>query len=178
MKTEHYLGGLILLTAAALVLSQRPFLPVDMPRIMDVEVLPDGPRMQDVRRYTEYGSGILPYTPREQAERARRADHGYDGKIHLGYAYRELSFLRMPFFAYSEYGLVTYEETGMGYQIALMGPEQLKILQGLTGKDYSGYRFPFWWHLWGWLFVAGFAALPLIWMREDERRWRREAGIE
>src|SRR3954471_6352396 len=80
MKTEHYLGGLIILLAAALVLSQRSFLPVNMPRILEVETLPDGPKLQDVRRYTEYGSGILPYTPREQAERAKRAGQGYEGK--------------------------------------------------------------------------------------------------
>jgi hypothetical protein len=175
MKAENLLGALVVALVAAVFFSGRPFPPVNMPRIEEVATLPDGPQMEQVRRFTEYGSGILPYNAKERQRRASK-DWSERRPVKLGYAYREVSFLRLPFWAYEEYGLVTFMDTPAGYQIAIMSPKQIELLQELTGKDWSRYRFPLWEHLWGWLFVLGFIGIPLLWLRE-RAKWREEQGI-
>jgi hypothetical protein len=167
MKSEILLSVTVVALAAALILSGRPFFPVNTPRIEEVATLPEGPKMAAVRRYTEYGSGILPYNARE---RAKRAPKGWDEKrpLKLGYAYREISFLRMPFFAYEEYGLVTFLDTPNGYQIAIMQPKQVELLEELTGRKWSDYRFPLERHLWGWLFVIA-VVCGVMWRLREQR---------
>ena len=175
MNAQYLTWPLVVGLVVVMIFSGRPSVPANIPRIEEVATLPDGPRMASVRAYTEYGSGVLPYNA---MERARRAPADWDARqpLKLGYAYREVSFLKMPFWAYEEYGLVTFMDTPAGYKIAIMNPKQMELLQELTGKDWSGYRFPIWAHLWGWLFVIGFIAGPLLWLRE-RAKWREEQGI-
>jgi hypothetical protein len=83
----------------------------------------------------------------------------------------------MPFWASKELGFVTYIETPEGLRFSVMVPEQLALLEELTGRKYSDrYSFPWHEHLWGWLFVLAF----LIWLvlnRRAEAKWRAESGI-
>jgi hypothetical protein len=185
MKGEKMLvrvmpGVLVILLAAIFVLSDRPWLPTSMPAVSEVETLPDTPKMADVRDYTEMGSAFLPHTEKEKARRQaeqRRQPYDYEKEpLRLGWSYREVSFLRMPFFAYEEFGLVTYFDRPGGYHIALLPPAQVELLGELTGKDYRGSRFPFYLYLWGWLFPIAAIALVWLYLRQEAKR-REEQGI-
>jgi hypothetical protein len=173
-------GVLVLALAAIFVLSDRPWLPTSMPAVSQIETLPNTPKMADVRRYTEMGSAFLPHTGKEQARRRaelRGAQYDYDNEpLRLGWSYREVSFLRMPFFAYEEFGLVTYFDRLGGYHIALLPPAQVELLGELAGKDYGEERFPFYFYLWGWLFPAAALGLVLLYLRHEARR-RAEQGL-
>jgi len=174
--SQGMFGVLVVVMAAAMFLSDRAFLPHNMPRIETITTLPDSPKTKDVRWYTEIGSGILPYTARERTKRAA-APPLQRQPLKLGYSYREVSFLRMPFWAYEEYGLVTFLDTAAGYQLALLSPAQLKLIEEASGRHFSKDD-PLRWlrHLWGWLFVAGFLAAAGLYLREHAR-WRQEQGI-
>lgn len=174
LKAEHLMGALVLALVAVMFLSGRPVPPQNLPRIEAIETLPDGAKLAKVRRFTEYGSGILPYTKLERMER-EKADWNRQ-PLKLGFSYREVTFAALPIIAYREYGLVTYLEEPGGYRIAILQPKQVELLQELTGRDYSGYSFPYWKHLWGWLFVIGFIVAACLYFLEEARR-REELGI-
>ena len=169
-----FLAAFALCVGLVLIVSERPWSATSMPRIDEVAVIPDNAKTAQVREYTEYGSGILPYMPREA-----RPGPGPDSErpIKLGWSYREFSLLRMPFWASKELGFVTYIETPEGLRFSVMVPEQLALLEQLTGETYSKrYSFPWHSHLWGWLFVLAF----LTWLalnRRAEAKWRAESGI-
>jgi hypothetical protein len=175
VKAEGLIGVPVLALAASLLLSGRPMFPADTPRVDEIEVLPDGPKMAQVRRYTDYGSGILPYNRWEKQTQAHRPPAARP-PLKLGWSYREISFLSLPLWAYSEHGLVTYLEEPSGYKIAILMPQQVQLLEDLTGKDYSGRSFAFWKHVWGWLIVLAFAAAFFLFLREEARK-REEEGI-
>ena len=168
MKAEHLLGLMVLIFAGIVLLSGRPFLPANTPRISEIHSLPEEPKFADVRDFTHYGSGILPYNARERAERSRR-NWNERQPIKVGYAFREVSMMRLPLAAYRDLGLVTYVETGAGYKIAILGPEQVELLEELTGRDYDGYFFPFWRYSWGWLVVFGFLSVLGLQYREHRK---------
>lgn len=174
MKAETLIGLVVLTVAVALVMSGRPFFPASTPRIHEIAQLPDGPAMADVREYTEYGSGLLPYNRWEQAERAPK-DWEAPQPVKLGYAFREVSFVGLPLWSYKEYGIVTFMDTAAGYKIALMSDEQLALLERLTGRRHSNFVFPFWRYAWGWLIVLGILAAVLLHWRE-QRKWREREG--
>lgn len=175
MKTEPLIGLPVMALAAALLFSGRPVLPANTPRVDEVEILPDGPRMEEVRRYTEYGSGLLPYNRAEQEARSLRSPEARP-ELKLGWSFREISFIGLPLWAYREYGLVTYLEEPAGYQIAILMPKQVELLEELTGHDYAGRSFAFWKYMWGWLIVLAFAAAFFLFLREEARK-REEEGI-
>jgi hypothetical protein len=82
----------------------------------------------------------------------------------------------LPLWASGEAGLVTYFETPIGWQVALMGPDQVRLLERISGRSYADYSFPFWKHMWGWLFVLGLVVWYLL-HRRAEAKWREETGI-
>jgi hypothetical protein len=176
IRAEHLFGILVLAMVAAILLGGRPKLPANTPRIHAIEQLPDDAKLAKVRRYTEYGSGILPYNRREQQDRAMR-DWSDRQPLRVGYSYREISFFGLPVWAYPEYGLVTFIEVPAGYNMAILRPQQVELLQELTGRDYSDYSFPWWKHLWGWLFPIGFIAAALRLLQEDRRRREAEGVV-
>ena len=176
MKAEHLFGILVLALVAAVFLGGRPKLPADTPRLEVVEQLPDTPKLAQVRRYTEYGSGILPYNARERRDREKRRWTERQ-PLQLGYSYREISFFGLPIWAYREYGLVTFVEVPSGFNIAILRPQQVELLRELTGKDFSNYRFALWKHLWGWLFPIGFIGALLLLLREDAKRREAEGVV-
>lgn len=175
MKAEHLMGVVVVTMAAAIFLGGRPLLPANTPRVDAIETLSDAPNMKQVRRYTEYGSGILPYNKREIEIRAKQPADPRP-PLRIGWSYREVSFFGLPIWAYEEYGFVTFLEEPMGYKIAILPPPQLELLQELTGKSYSGRHFPWWKHIWGWVFALGLGAVIFLQLRE-QARWREEQGI-
>ena len=174
MIPRLFLALLALCAGLVLFVSERPWSATSMPRIDEVAVIPDGPKTASVREYTEYGSGVLPYMPRE-APPAPGPDS--ERPIKLGWSYREFSVLRMPFQASKELGFVTYIETPEGRRFSVMVPEQLELLEQLAGRKISArYSFPWHRHLWGWAFVLAF----LVWLflnRRAEAKWREESGV-
>ena len=174
MIPRLFLAAFALCVGLVLIVSDRPWSATSMPRIDEVAVIPDGPKTESVREYTEYGSGVLPFMEREA-----RPSPGPDSErpIKLGWSYRELGLLRMPFWASKELGFVTYIETPEGLRFSVMVPEQLALLEQMTGQKYSDrYTFPWHEHLWGWLFVLAFLAW-LVLNRRAEAKWRAETGI-
>jgi len=176
MKAEHLFGILVLALVAAVFLGGRPKLPANTPRIEAIERLPDTPRLAQVRRYTEYGSGILPYNAREKRDRERRR-WDEPQPLQLGYSYREVSFFGLPIWAYEEFGLVTFIEVPSGFNLAILRPQQVELLRELTGKDYSSQGLSLWKHLWGWLFPLGFIGAALLLLREDAKRREAEGVV-
>ena len=174
MIPRIFLAALALCAGLVMLVSERPWSATSMPRIDEVAVVPDGPKTASVREYTEYGSGVLPYM-----ERQARPAPGPDSErpVKLGWSYREFGVLRMPFWASKELGFVTYIETPEGLRFSVMVPEQVALLEKLTGQKYSArYSFPWHRHLWGWLFVLAFLAW-LVLNRRAEAKWREESGI-
>lgn len=160
------LAAIALAVAAALLLSDRPVGLTDMMRIEEIAILPDSGRLEPVRRYTMIGSGLIPYMPGEPAPPATARP-----PIKLGWVYREISGLRMPFFAASQFGPVTFVELAQGRQYALMGPEQLAELDARAGRAMTaGYSFQWYKRLWGWLIVFALIGWTLLRRREERIR--------
>jgi hypothetical protein len=169
------LGLLAAAFAITFFLSEREWGLTSMPRVEAVDTLPDTPELAAVRHYTQIGSGLLPYLPRERARHA--ASLAQEGqRLKVGFSYREVSILRVPIWASEDNGLVTYFELPSWYQIALINADQVRLLERISGRSYSGYSFPRWKHMWGWLFLLGLIGWYLL-HRRALARWREETGI-
>jgi hypothetical protein len=162
VKSHYILGALAVALAAILILSDRPWGMTSVYRIEEIATLPEDARLAPVRRYTEIGSGIFPYVGREGPPAP-----GTRQPLKLGFAYRELSAFRMPFWASSDFGMVTYYEAPWGRQFAVITPGQKPLLDQLAGAPMTQDRsFRWYLHLWGWLFVLGLAVWTLVKRRE------------
>ena len=174
MLPRMVLAALALGVAAALILSDRPWSATSMPRIDEIAALPETPEADAATSGAEVGV-VLPYD-RDQALRQARGDALSFGSK-LGYSYREVSIARMPLWAKRELGFVKFRPSPDGYYAEPLGDEQMARLKAVTGKDWAGsYAFPFWAHMWGWLFALGF----LAWLYLNHRaqvKWREESGI-
>ena len=153
------------------LLTTRPLQGYSMYQIEEIATLPDTPELADVRRYTEIGSGMLPYecgwTPRATPARP---------PLKLGWTYRETSALRMPFWAAGEFGFVTYLEQPSGIEFGILSPSQVAMLEERLGRRFTeNYSFPWYLHLWGWLPLIGLIVWTWLWRREanlaEEARW-------
>ncbi|HEX8366868.1 MAG TPA: hypothetical protein VF603_16430 [Allosphingosinicella sp.] len=169
------LGLLAAAFALAFFLSEREWGLTSMPRVEAIDTLPATPELAAVRRYTEIGSGLLPYLPRERARKAA-ALRVERQPLRVGFSYREISILRLPIWAAEDNGLVTYIELPSWYQIALINDDQVRLLERISGRSYSGYSFPRWKHMWGWLFLLGLIGWYLL-HRRAVAKWREETGI-
>ncbi|MGQ0589593.1 MAG: hypothetical protein ACT4N8_08695 [Sphingosinicella sp.] len=158
---------LVLFVAASLIFGDRPWSLTSAPRVAEIDTLPDSPALASVRRYTEIGSGTLPYP----ARRTPFAPGFGPPPLKVGWAYREVSLVGMPLWAYPEGGLVTYFERPDGIQVALLGPEQAVLLDRITGRDYARRDFPWFQYVWGFLLPLGI----LLWTGLRRRElWRAE----
>ena len=155
-----------LAVAAVLLFSDRPVGLTDAMRIETIVVLPDSDRMEPVRRHTMIGSGIIPYRPGEEAPAVLERP-----PIRVGFVYREVSALAMPFFAKPEFGPVTFLDLPEGRQYALLEPDQARLLDELAGGPVAtGYRFAWYERLWGWLVVVALIVWTLLRRREARIR--------
>jgi hypothetical protein len=171
MRSQIILGLLAAALGAVLFLSDRPWGMTGSYRIAKIATLPDDPRLAPVRRYTQIGSGALPYIGREAPP-----PQGSRPPLRLGWAYREFSAFRMPFWASSEWGMVTYYDAPWGRQFAVIMPGQKPLLDQLAGAPVTqNYRFPWYRYLWGWLFVVGLGIWTVVKRREvrkaEEEHW-------
>lgn len=107
---------------------------------------------------------------------------GYDSKgepiqLDLGYSYREVSALWMPFWASTDQGIVLYGGNGGPVSITPVTDIDRAAMVKASGVDLvEGYRFPFYEHLWGWLSLVGLALAT--WLMVRRTQWKRDkAGI-
>ena len=91
MASRIILAAIVLTMGIILYMSDRPWGFTSMPRIAEIALIPDGESTDSIRRYTEVGSGILPYMEDE----ARPAARGQP-PLKVGWSYREQIIFRMP----------------------------------------------------------------------------------
>ena len=161
-RSNLVLAAWAVCVAAILFLSDRPWSAFSLARIDPVAELPDTPAFADVRRYTEIGSGFLPYFPGEA--RPETVDRP---ALKLGWAYREIGLMRMPFWVSSDIGYVAYYEQPTGRQIGILSPSQVEMIEQRTGRRFTReYAFPWYLKPWGWLVVLGLVGWTLFSRRE------------
>ncbi|ARS25870.1 hypothetical protein [Sphingomonas sp. KC8] len=96
----------------------------------------------------------------------------------LGYSYREVALIGLPFVAYPELGLVLFDETPTGLRAYPLDAETLHGLEVEAGRSFTrDYSFPFYRFMWGWLFVAALAAWLILQMRVKARTRLQSAPV-
>jgi hypothetical protein len=159
---------------AVFMLSPRGWSMTDIPRIEALAALPDTEKVGNVLSGLDTGI-VLPYLP---GEARARSESSTPAVLRIGILYREVSLMKMPFWAYRDGGLVAYRALPSGYSAAPVPPEQVAALEAAAGQVYSGRRFALWQHLWGWLFGLGFLSWWFVARREEARRDAGDAEIE
>lgn len=98
--------------------------------------------------------------------------------LDLGWSYREISGLWMPFWAYRDQGLVLFSKAPDGsYMLAPVSDAELAKIKDVTGRDVaSEYSFPLANHLWGWLPMVALLGF-IFWLRRRETRRREALGV-
>jgi hypothetical protein len=90
---------------------------------------------------------------------------------------REWAFLGMPFGFYTENGHVLYVRDNWQTIYIPLSDKGVEALASANGHDVTkGYIYPYWTHLWGWLFAAGIGLAVYLWLRRAARI-REEEGI-
>ncbi len=110
----------------------------------------------------------LPRTP----EFAGYDDSGEPVQFDLGYSYRELSLLWMPFAAYADQRFVLFSATGARTSMTPLTDIDRAAIVKIGGTDLTKtYQFPLYAHIWGWLVVlATVVAISLIARRTTRPR--------
>ena len=93
--------------------------------------------------------------------------------LRFGYSIRELDILGMPFVPHKEYGHVIYYETPYEFVGAQATDDYLKQVKIPTAKPLNDWDFPYWQHMWGWLWLIGLIGIGLFELGALRRR--REA---
>jgi hypothetical protein len=180
-------GALALMLLASLTLSERYFVLSDRPMVVHIAAIKTSPEMAGmVGTLDEYGVHLRREPSKLEAVAVLgQAVNGTlkpDNFRHMtdpafGYSVREWSFFGMPFGFYTEYGNVLYVRNDWGTIYAPLTPEGLEKVNRTNGRDVtSGNLFPFWAHLWGWVFVAGLGLAIWLWLRRSARK-REEEGL-
>lgn len=92
----------------------------------------------------------------------------------LGYSYREIALIGLPFLAYPDLGMVLFDETPTGLRAYPIEAAYLEALEAEAGVPLArDYSFPYYRFLWGWLFVAVLAAWVFL-----QRRARARGRVE
>ena len=178
MKSKYVLAAWALCIAAILLLSDRPWHLYGMYAIDEVATLPDAPEFADVRRYTEIGSGLLPGGSNDEAQAlALRPE------MKLGWLHWEYGLARMPFWAASDAGWVTYIDLPHGRQFAILSPTHVDMIEQRLGRRISDeYAFAWYGRMWGWLLVLGLIGWTLLNRREariaEDAKWAEPEPVE
>lgn len=151
--------ALVIFLAGALLGSERGFMASN--RAVTTEVA-------DIKLPEEFGSPhsyISNYgahyarqrSPIEQALKGAFAERKTSEPM-VGYSVREVTFLGMPFAYYTEMGWVLYYTGEHGIVSMPLNDRGIAMVNKALGRDVrQGFFYPFWWHAWGWLFIAGVA---------------------
>ena len=175
---SRYVIGLVALAMVfILFLTDRPLGLTSNPRIDEIAVLPDDPRLAELRRQIQWGDSLYPYI----SAKAQAAANSKNLKF--GWTYREWNMLGMPFAAYPESGFAAYIEMRSGVKLALIDEQNAGLIEEVIGRDpAAGYIFPWHLHIWGWLIVLGLAVWQVLSLIEIKRAKReaevRESGQE
>ncbi len=103
---------------------------------------------------------------------------GYDDKgetiqLDLGYSYREMSALWMPFAAFEDQGFVMYSGSGDNISISPVSDVDRAAIIKVAGSDLTkSYSFPYYAHVWGWLSVL--ALVFVTWLMVKRAEWKRD----
>jgi hypothetical protein len=152
--------------AGILILSDRPYALTSNPRVDEILLLPDDPRLEPLRREIQWGDSLYPYISATAQARAAESPP----KLKFGWTYREWNMLSMPFAAYGESGFAAFLEMRGGIKLALADEETRRLIEEVIGRDpTSGYAFPWYRHIWGWLIIAGLALWQLLSLSEIAR---------
>jgi hypothetical protein len=175
MASRIMLGLLAVAMAAVMFLTDRPWGLTSSPRVDEIAVLPDDPRLEPLRRQIQWGPDGYPYI----SERARAAATSDAPRLKLGWTYREWNILGMPFAAYDESGFVAFLELRRGIKLAILDQPRLDLLARITGRDPTqGYAFAAWRHVWGWLIVLGLIVWQILGSREIRRARAAERAAD
>lgn len=153
--------------AAVFILSPRPWSVVNRPGFDRIAVLPAAAQ-RPMRTWLDERGISLPWPGAPETEQPL---------LTLGYAYREVGALRMPFAAYGDPGLVLYDARGKWGPAVPLDTAGQAELRRIAGRALDAdYRFPLWRFLWGWLFAAPLAVWYWLQLREERRR-KDAAGV-
>ena len=164
--------GIIILSFA---LHPLPLLRTDAPAVHHIEDLPPDTNFVRLQFVLDYSGGvIMPVKGGPDPEKGEKPTLPA-----IGYSYREMSMLGLPFFAYKEYGIGLYSRGHNSIDFTPLDLDKIDVLENVMGTKLArtrGYFFPFWMHIWGWLVLA--IGLGWAWWewRDAERR-KDEAGI-
>ena len=176
MYSRIVLVALVLVMAANFALTDRSWKLASLPRMRELATLQSGPALAEFVAATQASGDRLDYPPRA----APRAPAPGAPPLKAGIAYREVTLFGMPLWAYPEPGLVTYYERPDHMQVLVIPPDERATLDEATGMAYSQVRFPWYFHLWGWILPL----LILLWTkaravdirRAEEEELRRGAA--
>jgi len=155
-----------------LLVSSRPVGFYRMMQVEEIATVPDTPELAEVRRDTLRGSGFI--------EHLRPAIAPLDRQIQplkLGWVYKEVGFFGMPYYAENvSYGPILYIDSGYGYSLLGIREDAVQAIESAVGRPViTGYRFAWYWHVWGLAFPLLLFALVWMWRRErharEERQW-------
>lgn len=175
-------AGLLLVTlAAAMIFGNRPWALANQPMVTHLRAIKLPKDVDFVYELDSYGLHVQQsWSPWERLVEVTKVMHGVPMRQPtfrdmtepaLGSSIREVSFFGMPFGWYRDMGDVVYVRNDWGAIYAPLVPATLARVNKENGGDVTqGNIFPFWLHLWGWLWIAG---LGLLWHRANVRR--REA---
>ena len=171
---SRYVIGLVALAmVAVMILTDRPLGLTSNPRIDEIEVLPDDPRLAELRRQIQWGDSLYPYISAKAQTAADATD------VKFGWTYREWNMLGMPFAAFPESGFAAYIEMRGGVKLALIDEQNEGLIEEVIGRDpASGYVFPWHLHIWGWLIVLAIAVWQVLSLTEIRRAKRQAEANE
>jgi hypothetical protein len=115
----------------------------------------------------------LPRTP----EFSGYDDNGEPIELDLGYSYREISALWMPFVGFEDQGFILYSRRGDNVSIAPLTDVDRSAMTKMAGRDLTkSYSFPIYAHIWGWLSILGLLCVTWLIIKRVGRK-RDKAGI-
>lgn len=138
----------------------------------------------EVRQGAPWWVQLLPVTVLQKAalvedlpDDSRFEAYGADGTpapLNVGYAYREIRLLWMPFFAWDAGGFVFFSRTESSqYSIAPATEiEFIRVARAIGHDPRAGYSFNPLRHMWGWL-----ALIPLFFAWRRYRHWDDERRV-
>lgn len=161
MSRHWLLAATVVAFAAALALSLRPWATTSRPGFDRIATLPAAAQ-RPVRTWLDEHGVKLPWPGLPEVEQPQLA---------LGYAYREVGALKLPFLAYGDPGLILHDARGRwGPPVPLDAAGEAMVTRLVGRRLDADYTFPLWHYLWGWLFFVPLAGWYWLQMRAERRR--------